>query len=126
MIELLPSPDHVVAVRIGGTMTGADFDQVTEAVEAALGRHARIGVLVDLRGFTDATLEAAIKDTRYDLSKMFQLRRFPREAVVTDKRWMHTLAQFASPLMPFVELRTFEVAQFEAAMAWVSDLDPSA
>lgn len=122
MMELLSSPDHVVAVRISGSMTGDDFDQVAAAVEAALKRHKRIGALVDLRDFQDATLEAAIKDTRYDLSKLFQLNRFPREAVVSDKHWMHTFARIASPLVPFMEIRAFHGDAFDAAMTWVADI----
>ena len=122
MMKLLPSPDHVVAVEISGTMTGDDFDKMVEAVEAVLARHERIGALVDLRGFTDATLEAAIKDTRYDLSKLFQLRRFPKEAVVSDKQWVHTMARITSPLVPFVEIRAFRTEEFDQALAWVADI----
>lgn len=73
----------------------------------------------------DATLEAAIKDTRYDLSKLLQLHRFPREAVVSDKQWVHTLAAIASPLLPFVEIRAFKSRDLDAALTWVSEVIPA-
>lgn len=120
MIEVLPAPSHVVALRISGTLTGSDFDKAIEAIEGTLARHDRIGALVDLSEFKDATLEAAVKDTRYDLSKVFQLHRFPREAVVSDKQWVHTFAGIASPLLPFVEIRAFKSSDLDAALGWVS------
>jgi hypothetical protein len=122
MMELLPSPDHVVALKISETMTSADFDKIIDAVETALGRHERIGALVDLRDFKDATLEAALKDTRYELGKLFQLKRFPRDVVVSDRQWVHSLARIASPLVPFIEIRAFHGHEFDAAMAWVANI----
>ena len=46
MLEVLPSSDHVVALRVSGTMTGSDFDQVIEAVEAVL-RPRGVGVVIE-------------------------------------------------------------------------------
>lgn len=122
MLEQLPSPDHVVALKISGTLTGDDYDRIIADVEARLSRHERIGLLMDLLEFTDFTGEAALKDIRYDLSKLFQLRRFPREAIITDKQWMRSLAKLASPLIPHVELRTFGPNERDEAMGWVSQV----
>jgi hypothetical protein len=122
MIERLPSPDHVTALRISGTLTGEDYDRIIADVEARLARHERIGVLMDLVDFRDVTAEAGLKDIRYDLSKLFQLHRFPREALITDKAWVRIAAEIASPLIPHVEIRAFHPEERQAAMAWVSDL----
>jgi len=122
MIEQLQSPDHVAALKITGTLTGDDYDQIIADVEGRLARHERIGVLLDLVEFRDFTLEAGLKDIRYDLSKLFQLRRFPREAIITDKRWMRAAAQIADPLLPHVEIRAFAPDERDAAMTWVSDV----
>ena len=118
MIEVLASPDHVVALKISGTLDGADYDRIIAEVEAKLARHRRLGVLVDLTQFHDVTAEAAIKDLRYDLKVLFQLNRFPREAIVTDKQWMHAFARVASPLLPFIEIRAFGSGEAAAALAW--------
>ncbi len=122
MLDILPSPDHVAAYKITGIVTGEDFERIIADVEAKLARYERIGVLADLTEFTDLTLGAGAKDLRYSLSKMLQLRRFPREAVITDKEWIRTLARIADPIIPFVEIRTFEPGSLTEAMTWVSEI----
>jgi hypothetical protein len=122
MIETYPAPDHVAAFHIAGTLTGEDYDKVVAGIQDKLSRHDRIGVLVDLTGFDDFTGEALWKDTRYSLSLLGELKRFPREAVISDKKWVHTLARIASPLVPKVEVRAFTSGQREAALAWVAEL----
>lgn len=122
MMEVLPSPDHVVAISISGTLTADNYDKVIETVEAKLKKHDHIGVMVDLMGFDDITLKAGMKDARYAFSKMWELRRFPREAVITDKQWIKTMVQFTSPLLPFVEVKVFEPGEREEAIAWAAEI----
>ena len=125
MLEILPSPHHVVAVRIAGTLTGRDYDSVITEVSVKLARHDRIGVLVDLVEFDDVTAEAMWKDARFSLSLIGSLRRFPREAVVSDKQWVRVFARVVAPLVPHVEVRVFGSQERDAAMAWVADLPPA-
>lgn len=125
-MEVLPSPDHVVAISISGTLTSDDYDRVIETVEAALKRHDHIGVMVDLIGFDDITLKAGMKDARYAFSKLWELRRFPREAVITDKEWVKTLVQISNPFLPFVEAKIFEPGAREEAIAWAAEIKQSA
>lgn len=120
MLEVLQSPDHVAALAVSGTLTGDDYDRIIAEVEAKLARHDRIGVLLDLTRFEDFTAEAAWKDIRYDLSKLFELKRFPREAVISDKQWMRIAAQIADPILPHVEIRVFDPADRQEAMRWAS------
>ena len=122
MFEILPSPDHVVALKISGTLTADEYDRIVEAIEGRLARHPRLGVFMDLLDFDALTGAAVLKDLRYALGKVTELRRFPREAVVADKLWIRTLVKAASPLVPHVELRAFGADEREAAMAWASDL----
>ena len=55
MPEISPSPDHVAAFEISGTLTGGDYYCVIAEVETKLARHDRLGVLVDLVEFEDFT-----------------------------------------------------------------------
>lgn len=118
MIEVLDVPAPVVAFRIAGTLEGAEYDRIIEVVETALARHQRIGVLMDLTNFKDFTLEAALKDIRYDLSKLSQLNRFPRVAILSDKEWIRLMAKVSSPLLPHLEIRAFDPGQYDAALTW--------
>lgn len=121
MIEMLPAPDHVVALRFAGELTGPDFDRVAAEIEARLARHERIGVVADLTGFDGLTLEALGKDLRYNLAKLGEWKRFPREAVITDKAWVRTAVKAVDPLVPQVEVRTFDPGEMEPAVAWAGD-----
>lgn len=123
MIEILPAPDHVAAFRLSGTIDEADIDRVVADIEARLARHARIGVLADLTGFEDMTFMAGLNDARYGFGKLFEWRRFPREAVVTDRGWIETMVAAADPVIPGIALRCFEPAQFAQALAWAGDIE---
>ena len=123
MLEILPAVDHVAAFRITGTLDEPDFDRLVAEIEGKLERHEKLGLLADLTGFEDMTFRAGLKDARYGFSKLAELRRFPREAVVTDKGWIETLVAIASPLLPFVEVRSFKPEAFEAALAWASEIE---
>ncbi len=122
MIEILAAPAHVVAVKLSGTISGQDYDLAVAEVDAKLDDHDRIGVLVDLTDFKDMTVEASARDARYALKHLWELKRFPREAVITNKEWIRALARIASPIVPHVEVRTFEPGEQALAMSWVSDI----
>lgn len=125
MIEMIDNaPPGVVAFRVTGTLNGDDLDAVTGAVDAALARHERIGMYADLTGFSDLTAEALAKDLRYSLSKLGELNRFPRAAVVTDKQWIKAMTAMWSPLLPGVEARAFDPGQETEAIAWVAGFAP--
>ncbi|MGR4863803.1 STAS/SEC14 domain-containing protein [Caulobacter sp. LARHSG274] len=122
MMEVLASPDHVVAMKLSGTINGEDYDRVVAEVDSKLDAHDKIGVLVDLTAFKDLTVEAGAKDVRYSLRHLWQLKRFPRDALITDKEWVRVLARIASPIVPHVEIRTFCPGEQALALSWVSDI----
>jgi hypothetical protein len=123
MLEILPAPDHVAAYRLSGTLTEADLDRVIADLEGRLARHEKLGLLADLTDFKDMTFRAGLIDARYSLSKLRQLKRFPREAVVTDKGWIETLVAVTNPIIPAIEVRCFKPAEFEAGLAWASEIE---
>lgn len=124
MLEILTAPDHVAAYHLSGTLTEEDYERLIADIEARLARHDRIGIVADLSGFHDITIRASLMDLRYSFSKLFDLKRFPKEAVITDKQWLATLAQGMSPLIPFVEVRTFKPGERQAALDWAAEIDP--
>ncbi|SEG52878.1 STAS/SEC14 domain-containing protein [Bosea lathyri] len=123
MFEILPAPDHVAAYRLSGILTEADLDGVIADIEDRLTRHEKLGILADLTGFEDMTFRAGLRDARYGLSMIRQLKRFPREAVVTDKGWIESLIGIANPIIPHVEVKSFKPAEFDAALAWATEIE---
>ncbi len=121
MIEILPAADHVVGLKIAGTITGHDIDRATAAVEAALGRHDRIGLFADAVEWSGMTPEAFAKDLRYGLGKIGEWGRFARAAVVTDKEWLRGIVRLEDRLFPRIELKAFPESQRDEAFAWASE-----
>lgn len=123
MLTILPAPDHVCAMRIEGTLGEADLDRAIADIEGKLKLHEKLGLLADITGFDDMTLKAGWKDIRYGFGKILEWKRFSREAVVTDSSWVETLVSATNPVIPFVEVRCFKPAEFDAALAWASDIE---
>ncbi len=121
MIEIVAAPDHVLAYRYSGTLTAEDYDRVIEVLEDKLRRHAKIGVYADMTAFAGLTLEALAHDLRYSLSKLGQLERYHRAALVTDNAWLRGLTTMAATIFPMIEARAFEANEAEAALAWASE-----
>lgn len=126
MIEMLEAPDHVMAVRLSGRLSGGDMDELTAALEAKLARHPRIGIVADLTPMAGMTLEALAKDIRYNISKLGDWKRFPREAVITDSSWVRAAMSALDPVVPHVEVRSFASTERETAVSWAADFDPRA
>jgi hypothetical protein len=121
MIEILPAPDHVFAVRFEGALSGPDFDVVEREIEGRLARHGRIGIVADVTALTGVTPEALAKDIRYNIAKLGHWRQFPREAVITQRAWMAAVVKALDPLVPQVEVRPFHPEEQAAAIAWAGD-----
>jgi hypothetical protein len=126
MIEMLGAPDHVVAVRLSGRLTGGDMDELTAAIEAKLARHPRIGIVADLADMAGLSLEALAKDIRYNISKLGDWKRFPREAVITESSWVRAAMSALDPVVPHVEVRSFAPADRAAALTWAGAFDERA
>lgn len=124
MLDILPSPAHVGSYRLTGVLTEEDYDRVIADIEERLGRHDRIGIVADLTGFHDITIRAGLKDLRYSFGKLLELKRFVREALVVDKRWIGSLAEAANAVVPYVSIRVFRSDEASEALAWAADFDP--
>ena len=125
MIEILDSPPHVGAYRFTGQLTGEDYDACIADLETRLARFSRIAVVSDLSDMHGVSLDAFGKDLRYATSKLGEFGRFARAAIVTDKRWLVTVTEFAAHLMPNTEVRTFAQDERALALAWAAELDPN-
>jgi hypothetical protein len=100
-------------------MEEQDIERGIEAIEAALQRQHRLGLLVEAE-VTGMALGAFTKDLTYRLSKLRDLHRFSRVAVVSSQEWVRTITQVQDRILPFVDVRSFRPSGREEAMAWVA------
>jgi SpoIIAA-like len=126
MIERLAAPDHVLALRVAGKLTAEDVGIAKSALDPMLKQHDRIGFMVDLVDFSDATAEAIAEDLRYEFSLLGKTRQFARCALVTDKEWLGAVTGFWAKLLPDLEMRTFGAGQRDQAVQWAADLPAKA
>ena len=122
MIEILPAPHHIVALRMSDRLTAGDYERIFGELDAKLKEHERIGLYTDTRGLRGITASGLAKDLRYSIAKLGEYRRFARAAVVTDGPFLRAIARAGDALFPQIDLRTFTGAEHDAAMSWVSEL----
>ncbi len=122
MIELIAGlPDSVVGVRAKGEVTGDDYEQVLiPAIEQLLETRSKIRLLYVLGDeFSGYSAAAMWDDTKVGLAHPFS---WERVAVVTDHDGFRRLVRGFGFLIPG-EVRVFDVAEFNAAEAWIIDPD---
>jgi len=125
MLEIVPAPEGVVAMRVSGRIETADIDRAIVAVEAALSKHEHIALFseVSLAGVDPGALW---KDLSYGLGKLGELHRFRRVAVVTGQDWVRWIAQAESALLPGIEMRAFTDSERGIAWSWITEPLPEA
>ena len=124
MLEILPSGGAVVAFRVVGRLGGDDYDRLVAEIERRLKAHVRVAIYADLIGLRGLSFAALRKDLIYGLSKLTDLKRFGKVALVTELGLLRAWGRVAWSLVPDGDLRCFSHAEREAALAWVSQ-DPA-
>ncbi|WP_262029199.1 STAS/SEC14 domain-containing protein [Microvirga sp. Mcv34] len=119
MLEVLPAPEHVVAMRVSGQVDKDDIERGIAAVEEALARGRRIALYIEI-AMTGMTPGAFARDLGYGLRHLSELRRFARMAVVTEQEWVRRIVQVQGRILPQIEIRTFAPGERDEALTWVA------
>lgn len=118
MIEILPrSHDNVLAVKITGKLTSADYEHVLiPRLDAMLARHGSLSILAVFDDtFTGWSLDAAWDDARYGLKHRGD---FNRLAVVGGPQWIRW-CMAATGFIFRGEMHAFPDGGLEEAWSWV-------
>ena len=118
MIKLVKGlPENVVGVSAHGQVTGEDYEKVLiPAVESALESHDKIRVYYEIDSdFAGFDIGAMLADIRIGAGRLLHWERI---ALVTDIPWIHNAMRLFSFMIP-AQTRTFEIADAEAAKAWI-------
>jgi len=118
---------NVLAIALSGTVEESDIQTMEEAFKDRLDSDDRFGLVVDMSDWTDITADALKEDAKFEFGLLGKLNRFPRMALISDKKFPRAVAKFFDPLVPAVEIRTFSSSEREQAMAFASaPADPPA
>jgi hypothetical protein len=119
MMEMLDSPDDVIAVRISHKITGDALDAIMDRLDLVLDRHHKIHVFVETEAIDGIELAGLPSYMARALPLFGKLARFGRVAVVADQAWVRLGTRIESAMLPFISYRTFMPDEREAAWAWV-------
>ncbi|GEN24321.1 STAS/SEC14 domain-containing protein [Halomonas cupida] len=123
MLECLPPPaPHVVAMKLGGTISASELQKAIDAIETAKRDHDRISMVAEIDGLRWMTLTALLKDVGYGLTQIGEFKHYHRAAVITDQEWIKHIAHLEEKLFKAIEIKTFPPTERQAAMDWVSQL----
>jgi len=117
VLEILPSPEAVVALRVSALVDEIDIERSIQAIENALAHRDRIALYVEVAGIAPGALTRRLGD---GLGKLRDLHRFPKIAVVTSQEWVRWVVHAQGRIIPQIEFRTFTQEERDEALAWAS------
>jgi hypothetical protein len=119
MLEIIPSADNVIALRIFNSLAGDDLDAIMDRLDAILAAHEVIHVFVETRSIDGIELTGLGSYIKRAIPLFGKLGRFGRVAVVADQSWVRLGTRLESALLPFISYSVFMPEQREEALAWV-------
>jgi len=119
MLELLDTPDDVLAVKIAHKITGEDLDAVMDRLDAAMDRHDKVHVFVETQRIDGIELSGLPSYMSRAWPLFGKLDRFGRVAVVADQAWIRAGTRIESALLPNISYRTYMPDERGEALAWV-------
>src|SRR5687768_5408223 len=119
MLEMIDSPDDVIAIRVSGKIVGSDLDAIMDRLDAVMASHDKVHVFVETHGIDGIELAGLPSYMARAMPLFGKLTRFGRVAVVADQAWVRLGTQIESAMLPFISYRVFEPRERDEALAWV-------
>lgn len=116
-------PDHVLVFHPRGTLRKDDIKEIDRQIQAKLARHERIGVLANVEDLQGVTLGAVMQDIAAELKYIGDWDRFPKMALVASGGFLKSAAETVGKILPRIEVRTFEPAEIEQAVAFAGSFE---
>lgn len=127
MLTILPEPDGLIAYEIDGRIDKADMERVIAHIDERLKRRpGPVNMLAIVHAVGFITPPALARDIQYSLSKIRDIARFRRVAVVSDKSWVRAIASAEDLLIPKIEVKAFSMEDEDIARLWLKSGHPAA
>ena len=121
MIEILKSPNHLIALKLSDALTAQDVAKAYDATNSALKEHDRISFFAEIDDSVNITWEGLYKDLSEGIGQFGKLKHYYRAAVVTDKSWLGAMARVEGLVFSSIDVRVFPTADRDKAFAWASE-----
>jgi hypothetical protein len=108
-----------IELTVAGHVTREDHDSVIDRIQACIDTHGTIRMLETIKsvdGFDPTLLWSGLK---FDIRN---IRHISHVAVVSDIGWIGPMSKAAGAVIS-TRLRTFGLAELDAARAWIHDAD---
>ena len=117
MHTVLPqTTDDLVAIRVSGDLTAADYEALESLLRDRVRRYGRLRLLIHMDDFTGwDSLEALWGDVKFGAH---HARHVERLAMVGDAAWERWATKLGG-LFTSGTVRYFDAADLDAAWAWV-------
>ena len=126
MLEIIPSPDDVIALKISGSIKGQELDTIMDRLDGIMASHEKVHVFVETHSIAGLELASLPHYFGRAMPMFGKLNRFGRVAVVADQAWIRVGTRIESAMLPFITYRTYEPDERAAALTWVfTGVDPS-
>lgn len=122
MITIEKTPNHVLALRLSGTVEKADVASMAKAFTEKFAGSDRVGIVIDMSDWSDMTGDAIVEDMKFELSQLGKIGRIPRMAIVTDKQFVLAIMNVFRPIFPMIDVKVFGARAYDQALAFVSEL----
>lgn len=117
-IKLIPhQPDRIVGFKINGRIEAEDIERVVKSIENRLEQGEKLRIYAEIDNWSGMSLEAFIQDLKFSLQ---HFNDFEKEAIVSDSRWLESLAALGNTLFSSIEVKHFIFAERERALKWIS------
>ena len=118
MLEVIESPDTVLALRVVGKLAKDDYTSVLEpAVEKLLAKHGELRAVIAIGDeFDGLTAGATWEDMKFGFE---HLSKWKRCAVVTSHDWVRHGVSIFGWMMPG-DVKVFATNELTAAIEWAA------
>ena len=120
MLDMIKSPDDVIALKIGQHISGDELNTVMDRLDAALAAHAKVHVFVETHAIEGIEAASLMPYLARAFPLFGKLGQFDRIAVVADQSWVRVASKMESMMLPKISYRVFEPDQRDAAFTWVT------
>ena len=109
-------PDRIIGLEIDGWIDAEDIDRIVKIVKPRIDAGEKLRVYAEVKNWSGMSLGAFIEDLKFSLQ---HLKDFEKEAIVSDNKWLESLAALGNTLFSSIEVKHFRPDEVDKALEWV-------